>query len=40
MLDVLIGAVFFRLLFDRGPLNQPVADSLVEAVLKGIQGQT
>jgi AcrR family transcriptional regulator len=40
MLDVRIGAVFFRLLFDRGPLNQPVADSLVEAVLKGIQGQT
>jgi AcrR family transcriptional regulator len=35
MLDLLIGAVFLRLLFDSGPLNQRVADSLVDAVLTG-----
>lgn len=37
VLDLLIGAVFLRLLFDRGPLNERVADSLVDAVLKGIR---
>lgn len=37
VLDTLIGAVFFRLLFDRGPLNVRVADSVVDVVLNGIQ---
>jgi AcrR family transcriptional regulator len=36
VLDSLIGAVFIRLLFDLGPLNQRVADSLVDMALKGI----
>ena len=30
VLDLLIGAVFLRLLFDRGPLTRAVADSLVD----------
>lgn len=37
VLDLLIGAVFLRLLFDRGPLNERVADSLVDVVLGGIR---
>ena len=37
VLDLLIGAVFLRLLFERGPLNERVADSLVDLVLKGLQ---
>jgi AcrR family transcriptional regulator len=37
VLDSLIGAVFIRLLFDLGPLNQRVADSLVDMVLKGLK---
>ena len=37
ILDLLIGAVFIRLLFDIGPLNQRVADSLVDVVLTGLQ---
>jgi AcrR family transcriptional regulator len=36
VLDLLVGAVFIRLLFDIGPLNQRVADSLVDIVLKGL----
>jgi AcrR family transcriptional regulator len=36
VLDLLIGAVFIRLLFDLGPLNQRVADSLVDVALNGI----
>jgi AcrR family transcriptional regulator len=36
VLDSLIGAVFIRLLFDLGPLNLRVADSLVDMALKGI----
>ena len=36
VLDALVGAVFIRLLFDLGPLNQRVADSLVDLILKGI----
>jgi AcrR family transcriptional regulator len=36
VLDLLIGAVFLRLLFDRGPLNQRVADSLVNVALRGL----
>ena len=36
VLDLLIGAVFFRLLFDRGPLTGAVADSLVDVVLEGL----
>lgn len=36
ILDLLIGAVFLRLLFDIGSLNQRVADSLVDVVLDGI----
>jgi AcrR family transcriptional regulator len=36
VLDLLIGAVFIRLLFDLGPLNQTVADSLVDVALNGI----
>ena len=39
VLDMLIGAVFFRLLFDRGPLNQRVADSLVDVMLTGLERQ-
>jgi AcrR family transcriptional regulator len=37
VLDLLVGAVFIRLLFDLGPLNQRVADSLVDVVLSGIR---
>jgi AcrR family transcriptional regulator len=37
VLDLLIGAVFFRLLFDRGPLTRAFADSMVDVVLRGIQ---
>jgi AcrR family transcriptional regulator len=36
VLDLLIGAVFMHLLFDLGPLNRRVADSLVDVVLKGL----
>jgi AcrR family transcriptional regulator len=36
LLDVLIGAVFFRLLFDRGPLTESFGDSVVDVVLKGV----
>lgn len=36
ILDLLIGAVFMRILFDIGPLNQQVADSLVDVVLRGL----
>jgi len=36
ILDLLIGAVFLRLLLDIGPLNQRVADSLVDVVLDGL----
>jgi AcrR family transcriptional regulator len=36
VLDSLIGAVFIRLLFDLGPLNQRVADSMVKVALNGI----
>jgi AcrR family transcriptional regulator len=36
VLDSLIGAVFIRLLFDLGPLNQRVADALVDMALNGI----
>jgi hypothetical protein len=38
VLDLLVGAVFMRLLFDISPLNQHVADSLVDVVLKGLDG--
>jgi len=37
VLDLLVGAVFLRLLFERGPLNSQVADALVDVVLKGLQ---
>jgi AcrR family transcriptional regulator len=36
VLDLLVGAVFIRLLFDIGPLNQRLAGSLVDVILKGI----
>jgi len=36
ILDLLIGAVFLRLLFDIGPLNRRVADELVDVLLKGV----
>jgi AcrR family transcriptional regulator len=37
ILDLLIGAVFLRLLLDIGPLNTAVADSLVDVVLSGLR---
>jgi AcrR family transcriptional regulator len=40
VLDVLIGTVFFRLLFERGPLTERVADSVVDIVLKGLGHET
>lgn len=36
ILDLLIGAVFLRLLLDVGPLNRRVAGELVDVVLKGL----
>jgi hypothetical protein len=36
VLDSLIGAVFMRFLFELGPLNQRVADPLVDVALNGI----
>jgi AcrR family transcriptional regulator len=37
LLDLLVGAVFIRLLFDISPLNQRVADAMVDVVLGGIR---
>jgi AcrR family transcriptional regulator len=36
VLDMLVGAVFLRLLFVRGPLNVRFADQLVDVVLEGL----
>ncbi|HWO44706.1 MAG TPA: TetR/AcrR family transcriptional regulator [Methylomirabilota bacterium] len=39
VLDMLVGAVFLRLLFVRGPLNLRFADQLVDVVLEGVLGK-
>jgi len=39
VLDMLVGAVFLRLLFVRGPLNLRFADQLVDIVLEGVLGK-
>jgi AcrR family transcriptional regulator len=36
VLDMLVGAVFLRLLFVRGPLNLRFADQLVDIMLEGV----
>jgi hypothetical protein len=36
LLDMLSGAIIFRLLFRMGPLNQEFADEIVDAVLESL----